>query len=201
MALGSTQPLTEMSTRSISWGGKGGRCVRLTTYHHPVPLSRNLGNLTSWNPLGLSRPVMGLLYLFFYLLHFGTLSECATNHSLLPQLASHSVCLVSAHVTVTSHKFEVSAGRLCSNRELANDQTADITVCMWQFLGTWIGLYHKCTSIKESRCGIKLYYLSHLRSAQNREILFRASVDGFPIPGAAYKLTLFLSDVTCRAVE
>jgi hypothetical protein len=30
MALGSTQPLTEMSTRNISWG-KGGRCVRLTT--------------------------------------------------------------------------------------------------------------------------------------------------------------------------
>ena len=40
-------------------GGKGGRCVRLTTYHHPVPLSRNLGTLNSWNPLGLSRPVMG----------------------------------------------------------------------------------------------------------------------------------------------
>ena len=30
MALGSTQPLTEMSTRSISWG-KDGRCIRLTT--------------------------------------------------------------------------------------------------------------------------------------------------------------------------
>jgi len=28
-----------------------------------VPLSRNLGALTSWNPLGLSRPVMGLIYL------------------------------------------------------------------------------------------------------------------------------------------
>ena len=41
--------------------GNGGRCVRLTTYHQPVPLSRNLGALTSWNPLGLSRPVMGLL--------------------------------------------------------------------------------------------------------------------------------------------
>ena len=25
-------------------GGKGGRCVTLKTYHHPVPLSRNLGN-------------------------------------------------------------------------------------------------------------------------------------------------------------
>jgi hypothetical protein len=30
MTLGSTQPLTEMSTRNIS-GGKGGRCVGLTT--------------------------------------------------------------------------------------------------------------------------------------------------------------------------
>ena len=62
MALGSTQPLTEMSTRSISCD-KGGRFVRLTTYHHPVPLSRNLGTLTSWNPLGTSDPVTGLLYL------------------------------------------------------------------------------------------------------------------------------------------
>jgi hypothetical protein len=30
MALGSTQPLTEMNTRDISWG-KGGRCVELRT--------------------------------------------------------------------------------------------------------------------------------------------------------------------------
>ena len=37
MALGLTQPLTEMNTRNISWRGegKGGRCVRLTT----LPLS------------------------------------------------------------------------------------------------------------------------------------------------------------------
>ena len=33
--------------------------MRLTTYHHPVALSRNPETLTSWNPLGLSRPVMG----------------------------------------------------------------------------------------------------------------------------------------------
>ena len=31
MALGLTQPLTEMSTRNISWVGKGGRCLGLTT--------------------------------------------------------------------------------------------------------------------------------------------------------------------------
>ena len=43
--------------------GKGRRCVRLTTYHNPAPLSRNLGTLTSWNPLGPSGPVKGLLYL------------------------------------------------------------------------------------------------------------------------------------------
>jgi hypothetical protein len=35
------------------------------TYHHPVPLSRNLGTLTSWNLLGHSRPVTGLLYLIW----------------------------------------------------------------------------------------------------------------------------------------
>ena len=39
-------------------GGKGGRCLRLTTYHHPVPLSQNLGTLNSWSP------VMGLFYLY-----------------------------------------------------------------------------------------------------------------------------------------
>ena len=32
-----------------------------------MPLSRNLGTLTSWNPLGHSRPVTGLLYLLPYL--------------------------------------------------------------------------------------------------------------------------------------
>ena len=33
------------------------------SYHNPVPLLRNLGTLTSWNPLGHCRPVMWLLYL------------------------------------------------------------------------------------------------------------------------------------------
>ena len=34
ITLGLIQPLTEMSTRNISWGGKGGRCVALTTLPH-----------------------------------------------------------------------------------------------------------------------------------------------------------------------
>jgi hypothetical protein len=47
----------------VNHGGKGGRCVRLTTYHLHVPMSRNLVVLTSWNPVGLFRLVMGKLYL------------------------------------------------------------------------------------------------------------------------------------------
>jgi hypothetical protein len=63
MALGSTQPLLKMSTRDVP-GGKGGRCVRLTTYHHTVPMSRNLGALTFLDPSGPAWPVMGVLYLY-----------------------------------------------------------------------------------------------------------------------------------------
>jgi hypothetical protein len=51
----------------VNPGGKGGRCLRLTTYHFHVPMSRNLGALTSWDPVGLFRPVMGQLYLLLYL--------------------------------------------------------------------------------------------------------------------------------------
>ena len=65
MALRSTQPLTEIVPGAFP-GGKGGRCVRLTTYRHHVPLSRNLATLTFWKPLGHSRAVTGLLYLYLY---------------------------------------------------------------------------------------------------------------------------------------
>jgi hypothetical protein len=63
MALGSTQPLGQMSTRDVP-GGKGGRCVRLTTYQHRVLMSRNLGALTLLDPSGPAWPVMGVLYLY-----------------------------------------------------------------------------------------------------------------------------------------
>jgi len=60
MALGLTQPLTELSTRNISWGGKGGRCIELTNLHLPkFRLSWNLGVSTSWNPQDLSRTLRG----------------------------------------------------------------------------------------------------------------------------------------------
>jgi len=51
MALGSTQPLTEMSTRYTSWG-KGGRCVRLTTLPPSCVVVRKSGNLNFLEPSG-----------------------------------------------------------------------------------------------------------------------------------------------------
>jgi hypothetical protein len=54
-------PSASKNEYQVNPGGKGGRCVRLTAYHLHVPMSRNLGTLTSWNPVGLLRPVMGQL--------------------------------------------------------------------------------------------------------------------------------------------
>jgi hypothetical protein len=59
MCPGWTQPLTNECQEAP--GGKDGRCVRLTTYHLQVPISRNLEALTSPEPSGPHRPVMGML--------------------------------------------------------------------------------------------------------------------------------------------
>jgi hypothetical protein len=42
-------------------GGKGGRCVKLKTYHLHVPIVKKSGALTPWKPVDLLRPVMGQL--------------------------------------------------------------------------------------------------------------------------------------------
>ena len=51
MALGSTQPLTEMSTKCFP-GGKGGRCVRLTTLPPSCAVVMKSGNLNFLEPSG-----------------------------------------------------------------------------------------------------------------------------------------------------
>jgi hypothetical protein len=66
MALGSTQPLTEMSTRNIPWGINAASAYGWQPTTFLCRLSRNLGASTSWNPVGQSRPVMGLRYLRYY---------------------------------------------------------------------------------------------------------------------------------------
>jgi hypothetical protein len=67
LALGLTQPLTEMSTRNNSWAVKaaGARADNLTAFMYR--LSWNMGASTSWNSRRLSRPGIGSLYLYLHL--------------------------------------------------------------------------------------------------------------------------------------
>jgi len=72
MALGSTQPLTEMNTGCISWVVKS-PLPNADNFTTPVcRLSGKLGDSTPWNPQGLSRSVRGLLYLYFMHQPFST---------------------------------------------------------------------------------------------------------------------------------
>ena len=63
-----TQPLTEMSTRNISWGWRRPVCRADNVITFMCWMSWNLGDSTCWNPQGLSRPVMGLLCLCLFVL-------------------------------------------------------------------------------------------------------------------------------------
>ena len=99
-------------------GGKGGRCVRLTTYHHPVPLSWNVGTLTSWTPLGHCGPVPGLLHLivmalasfspkqtcFSFFFSFSILYSCL-NPSVISIFSSRNSFLLERYVLRLSHKL------------------------------------------------------------------------------------------------
>jgi len=73
MALGLTQPVTEMSTSNISCGVKAAvrRADNHTTFMCRLPWY--LRTSTSFNPQGLSRLVMGSLYFFYSRIYTYTL--------------------------------------------------------------------------------------------------------------------------------
>jgi hypothetical protein len=90
MALGPTQPLTEMSKR--------GRCIGLKTLPpSSARFSINLGASTSCKPQGLLRPVMGLLYLTYLLYPIlkSSSATCSNFISSVLKVARHKKKLVS----------------------------------------------------------------------------------------------------------
>ena len=103
MAVGSIQPVTEMSTRNISWGGKSGRCVGLTT----LPPSR-AECLQIWqlHPPGTLRvcpgSVQGLLYLHLYLCVLRVLN--GFSKSLCLNYTTREVTTFLCHLLKTGNK-------------------------------------------------------------------------------------------------
>jgi hypothetical protein len=106
-------------------------------------LSKNLGASTSWNPKGLSRPVMGLLYIYLYLENW--------------------VLITSKNVSRTSKKIVLRAlnyETLCS----VKTQIVYVNYTLWHLLAT-------NTSISSSVFMVALLHcISPLNSITRRSV-------------------------------
>ena len=105
MALGSTQPLTEMNTRCIS-GGKGGRCVRLTTLPPSCAVVIKSGNLNFLEPSGPLQACNGTVLPIFF--NNNNNNNNYNNINRLPQSTSYLMEIL--------HRFAVFFFWNCSLR-------------------------------------------------------------------------------------
>jgi len=96
-------------------------------------LSLNLGASTSWNPQGLSRPVMGLLYLYLYLYHgsikvtvFWDMTLCSTMAVSLT-VDQTTRLHISTYSNPCQHKFPVSLYQQSMYRNLRSKHPNNTT--------------------------------------------------------------------------
>jgi hypothetical protein len=105
--LGSTQHLTEHSTRNISFCVKGAGEYSWQPPSFMCRLSWNLGASTSWNPQGLSSAVIGFLLLYLYTFRLDwllILSRQFTVHAVsgIYHTSRLTACTVNCLLTVNS---------------------------------------------------------------------------------------------------
>ena len=105
MAVGPTQPQTEMSTRNISWGVKGGRCVGLISLPHLyVPIFLKSESLKFLEPSGPLQASLGIAFTQrFYPLNYYCLY---TGHMILKFIncKSRTIPKVKGHNFLTQHQ-------------------------------------------------------------------------------------------------
>jgi len=104
-------------------------------------LSRNLGTLASWNPLDLSRPVMGLLYLYLtdqYVRRFErwiqvilttmTLIGCHNNRTTPKHLPTSSKLLETCDTVKFPKHYTISQHNLAATQQCYLAHTVNIRV-------------------------------------------------------------------------
>jgi len=96
MTLGSTQLLTEMSTRCISWG-KGGRCVRLTNLQPSCAVVMKSGNLNFLQPSGPLQTCNGTALTFINILNL-------LQYTVHKDFHHYVLCVISYIMTKVSEK-------------------------------------------------------------------------------------------------
>jgi len=85
MVLGSTRPLTEMSTRNISWGVKVADAQGLQPYRLHVPIVSKSGTVNLVESPGLLKV---LLYVFTFLLEDGSTEHSEGNKTVPRKVAT-----------------------------------------------------------------------------------------------------------------
>jgi hypothetical protein len=81
--------------------------------------NQNLGSLTSWKPLGNSRPVTGLLYIFFYInrSNAGVLSK---STALLSQGMEILSALRYTNLNITQFKYNGKSSEFSEKEKVCN---------------------------------------------------------------------------------